>query len=60
MLKATQVPIHNMVNDEAIEDRAPCYFYAFMQNYDEIFWGGMDITRNEVDEMLGILRDDTE
>lgn len=29
-----------------------------MDNYDAIYWRGMDITRQNVDEMLGILRDD--
>lgn len=57
-LKASPITIHSMTHSEAIEDRTPHYFHAFMDNYEEIFWSGMDITRQEVDDMLGILRDD--
>lgn len=60
LLKASPVTIHSMTHSEAIEDRTPPYFHVFMENYDEIFWSGMDITRQEVDDMLGILRDDGE
>ena len=31
-----------------------------MDNYDYIFWSAMDITKQDVDDMLGIVRDDGE
>ena len=49
-----------MIHEEAIQDRALAYFRVFMENYDKIFWAGMDITRNEIDDILGILRDNCE
>lgn len=58
VLKATPYVIHTMTHNEAIQDKLPFYFRAFMENYDDIYWRGMDITRQNVDEMLGILRDD--
>ena len=29
---------------------------AFIKNYNEIFWPAMDITKKEVDEMLGVVK----
>ena len=60
MIKSTQIVIHNLTHQEVIQDRIPYYFRAFMDNYEEIFWAGMDITRIEVDEMLGIVRDEVD
>ena len=60
VFKATPVVIHSMIHEEAIQDRALAYFRVFMENYDKIFWAGMDITRNEIDDILGILRDNCE
>ena len=28
----------------------------FIEHYDSIYWPGMDITRDEIDEILGIVR----
>ena len=66
MLKSQDVIIHHLTSDiaaksgednEAIESRLPFYFRAFIENYDHILWAKMDIKRDAVDEMLGIVRD---
>lgn len=60
VLKASPIVIHTMVHEEDIQDRALAYFRVIMENYDRIFWAGMDVTRDEVDDMIGILRDNGE
>lgn len=45
VLKATSVVIPTLTHNEAIEDQTAFYFKTIMENYDEIFWAGMDVTR---------------
>ena len=59
MIKSASLTIHNnntlvsKTKSDSME-QMKLYFDAFVENYDEIFWSGMDISRSEVDEMLGV------
>ena len=44
VLKASPCIIHSLTHDEDFEDKIPFYFRAFMENYYDIFWAGMDIS----------------
>ena len=45
VLKATPIVIHTLTQNQDIEDRTPFYFKTIMENYADIYWAGMDITR---------------
>ena len=60
MLKASPIVIHTMLNEEEIQDRALAYFRVIMENYEQVFWDGMDLSRQEFDDMIGIFRDNGE
>ena len=40
--------------DRPMADKVDAYFKAFKKYYRDIFWPQMDITQDEVDEILGI------
>ena len=43
-------------DSEAMEQRLCLYFNALIDNYANIFWEKMDISRDEADSMLGVER----
>ena len=55
MLKSTSVTIHTIPQTNTrFGTRSKLYFDAFIENYDDVFWAGMDITKAEVNTMLEI------
>lgn len=57
VLKSHPIVIESIIEEESVYDRVPLYFRAFMENYDQIFWAGMDIKKEEFDSMLGIVHE---
>ena len=37
-----------------MKDKIKAYYQAFLNHYDQIFWPDMDISQDEVDQILGI------
>lgn len=37
-----------------MKDKIKAFYQAFLKYYDQIFWPDMDISQDEVDQILGI------